>query len=307
MSTHLVTGYAGYEHIKAEDDAQLNCAVIGEKEYVFETGSMLDAIIKDNNTIRIYDGDILMQGRHIRINPSTYEDVTIENGTAGYNRIDLIVMTYEKNTNDGTERAYIEVIKGTESIGNPNKPTCITGNIQQGATKNQMPLFYIYLNGVVTSTIEVAFKYIKTFDSMAEYYENEFIVSCENHLKSLNILDSLEEVKANTSSNQIAGANALKEASKEIKAKVKTYTDVVVRESAWVSDTTYDEYPYRAKVECSYDLRDYVPYVTFGIEDFLQGIFAPVAKSVYGGAYIWAMEKPIEDITIPTIQFIRKE
>lgn len=307
MSVHLITGYAGYEHIKAEDDAQLNCAIIGDKEYVFEVGSMLDAIIKDNNTIRIYDGDILMQGRHIRINTNTYEDITIENGTAGFNRIDLIVMTYEKNPNDGTENAFIEVIKGANSANTPNKPSYTTGKINQGAIKNQMPLFYVHINGVVTSRVEVAFSYINTFAVMAERYKNEFESACNTYLGSLNILDSLEEIKANTSSKQLAGALALKEAANEMQAKIKTYTDVVVKTGAWESDTTYDDYPFRAKISFSMNLTNYVPYISFSLTDNMEGIYAPIAKSVYEGVYIWASEKPATDITIPTIQCIRKE
>ena len=97
---HLVTGYAGYEHIKSEDAGAFNAAFFGGGQYVMEFGNQFEGSIIDNNTVRILDGDGLMYGRHFRIYPNTYEDLTISTGAVGKNRIDLICMTYEKNTSD---------------------------------------------------------------------------------------------------------------------------------------------------------------------------------------------------------------
>lgn len=209
--THLVTGYAGTEHIQSADEGAFNAAFFGDGQYVMESGSQFEGSIIDNNTVRILDGDMLMYGRHIRIEPDTYEDMTITTGTAGTNRIDLICMVYEKNVSDGTEKAYLQVIKGTETSGTTTAPEYTDGNILEGATLNKMPLYQVKITGVVLSEIIPVFTTIPTYKTLAEKYAAEFQAKCESHLDSLNILDTLEEVDANTQEHQIAGALALKE------------------------------------------------------------------------------------------------
>lgn len=83
MAAHLITGYKGSEHIQSADARSFNMAMFGGGEFVMEIGEQLDASIANNNTVRILDGDILMQGGHIRIETGAYEDMTIETGTAG--------------------------------------------------------------------------------------------------------------------------------------------------------------------------------------------------------------------------------
>ena len=62
---HLVTGYANKEHIKSADQGSFNAAMLGEGEFVLERGNKFASTIISNNIVRIKDGDILMQGRHI--------------------------------------------------------------------------------------------------------------------------------------------------------------------------------------------------------------------------------------------------
>lgn len=66
-----------------------------------------------NNTIRIADGDIMIQGRHARLAEGSTVDLTIANGTQGYRRNDLIVARYTKAANTGIEAVNLVVIKGT--------------------------------------------------------------------------------------------------------------------------------------------------------------------------------------------------
>lgn len=223
---HLITGYKGHEHIKSADQGRFNASFYGTSEYVMESGNQCQAQYIDNNTVRILDGDILMQGRHISIEPDSYEDLTITTGTSGYNRADLIVMTYKENEADGIEDAYLEVIKGTEATGTATLPTYTSGNILAGATYNQMPLYRVDIVGVTLQpTITPLFKSIPTFATLAEEYEAKFIQACENHLDSLNILDSLSEIQANTTANQMAGALAVKELGGTVAGKASLWHD----------------------------------------------------------------------------------
>lgn len=209
-NTHLITGYAGTEHIMSADQGSFNASFFGTGEYVMEAGNQLEASITNNSTVRILDGDILMQGRHIRIKPNTYEDVTITTGTAGVNRHDLIVCEYYKDANTGVESAEIKVIMGTAS-NNPSDPDITSGDILAGDSLNQMPLYRVKINGVVLASIEPMFSTLSSYGALAEQYEQEFITACTNHLNSLNVLDTMEEIEANMQANQLAGALALKE------------------------------------------------------------------------------------------------
>lgn len=216
MATHLVTGYAGSEHIKSEDQGSFNASFFGTGQFVMEAGNQLEASIIDNNTVRILDGDILMKGRHIRVNPDTYEDMIIENGTAGVNRCDLIVMEYSKVPETGIETATLKVLKGTATSGTASVPSYTDGDILTGAILNQMPLYKVLIEGVVLVDVVSLFDTIPTFQTLAEMYRAKFIKDCETHLNSLGILDTMEEVNANTQDNQLAGAKAVKELGEDL-------------------------------------------------------------------------------------------
>jgi hypothetical protein len=211
MAVHLITGFKGEEHIQSADQGSFNASFFGEGEFVMEAGNQCEASIIDNNTVRILDGDILMQGRHIRIPSNTYMDINIKTGTAGVNRNDLIVMEYSKDANSGIENADIKVIQGVASEGKATDPTFATGDILGGATLNQMPLYRVKVEGVVLSDVEQMHETIPTYKALAERYARQFEEACNTYLGALNILDSKEEIEANTKENQLAGALSIKE------------------------------------------------------------------------------------------------
>ena len=265
---HLITGYKGYEHIKSADHARFNASIYGTAEYVMELGNQCKAQYINNNTVRILDGEIMMQGRHISIEPDSYEDLTIETGSAGTNRADLIVMTYVESETDGIEDAYLEVIKGTETSGTAKLPTYTSGNILAGATYNQMPLYRVDVNGVTLSqTITPLFKSIPTYATLAERYEQEFIQACESHLDSLNILDSMSEIEDNTTAYQMAGALAVKELLAEITRNYYTKTEV--------TDKLADGLAEKSNTEHTHDGRY---YTETEINTKLSGYYAKTAS-----------------------------
>lgn len=242
---HLITGYAGYEHIQSEDDGAFNAAFFGNGQYVMETGNQFEGSIINNNTVRILDGDGLMYGRHFRIKPNTYEDLNITTGTAGTRRVDMICMTYEKNAGDGTEQAYLQVVKGAETSGTPAAPSYTDGNILDGATFNQMPLYKVEIEGVVLSSITALFDTIPTYKALAETYEAKFKAACQSHLDSLGVLDTMEEITANTQSNQLAGALGVKQIYNQLNTDL---TGKVIIENITVTigaNTDYSYVPYK--------------------------------------------------------------
>jgi len=176
---HLITGYAGYEHISSADDGAFNASFFGEGQYVMDFGNCFAGSIIDNNTVRISDGNGLMYGRHFRID-TAYEDVTIKTGTAGKNRIDLICMTYEKDSVEETEKVYLQVIEGTAVEGTASVPAYTNGKILEGATLNQMPLYEVVIKGVVLSKIVPIYEKIQSYEKLAQKYEDKFEQTCED-------------------------------------------------------------------------------------------------------------------------------
>ena len=146
---HLVTGFAGQEHITAIDQGAFNAALIGTGQFVLDKGKALEAQIISNNQIRILDGELMMHGRFVRLNPDTYVDLTIENGVQGKKRNDLIVARYTKQPVTGIESVDLVVIKGTSVDSNPVDPSHTEGDITNGAaTQHDFPLWRIPLDGL---------------------------------------------------------------------------------------------------------------------------------------------------------------
>lgn len=132
---HLVTGYAGEAHVTAADQASMYAALFGG-DYVLDRGNKLSASFGGNNKIRVLDGDLVMQGRHVRLEAPL--DLTIENGAQGSNRNDLIVARYSQG-GGGVEECNLIVIKGTATTGTASDP---------GHTAADMPLYRIPLSGL---------------------------------------------------------------------------------------------------------------------------------------------------------------
>ena len=150
---HLVTGYLGSDHITAMDQGAFNAALIGTGDFVLKKGSVFRAQVIDNNTVRVYDGELMMQGRFVRLEPGKYVDLAIGSGAQGQMRNDLIVARYTKNESSGVEGVNLEVIRGTVVASNPLDPDCTEGDITNGeATKHEFPLWRIPVDGLNVGT-----------------------------------------------------------------------------------------------------------------------------------------------------------
>ena len=170
MALHLITGYAGEEHITSADQGAYNMGTFGDGEFVLDRGNKFEATVVSNNLITIADGEALMQGRFIKMIMGTSEEVTIENGSQGMNRKDLICIRYEKNSSTGIETASFVVKKGTESSSTPADPAYTTGDITDGQDLvNEMPLYRINLEGLNITSIDTLFS-VKV--SMVDYMDN---------------------------------------------------------------------------------------------------------------------------------------
>ena len=146
---HLITGYMGKSHVKADDHGALNAAIFGSGEYVLKNGKQFAASVISNNQIRVLDGSIMMQGRHVRLNEGSYVDLTIENGSQDTYRNDLIVARYTRDSTSGVEDCNLVVIKGTAVASDPSDPAYTSGDIiTEQDLQNDMPLYRVPLIGL---------------------------------------------------------------------------------------------------------------------------------------------------------------
>ena len=75
MSLHLVTGCKGEAHITPQNIGAFNAGIIGKGDYILNTGEQFRAVVESNNLIKIYDGDIVIQGRHFTQEKGKVEDI----------------------------------------------------------------------------------------------------------------------------------------------------------------------------------------------------------------------------------------
>ena len=169
MALHLITGYAGQEHVTSADQGAYNMGTYGEGEFVLDRGSKFAATVASNNSITIANGEAMMQGRFIKLPVGTTESVTIDNGTSGMKRKDLIVLRYSKNSSTGVETVAFAVKKGTPSSGTPSDPSVTTGNITDGNDLvNEMKLYRVNLDGINITSLDTIFLVKQT---MVEYMD----------------------------------------------------------------------------------------------------------------------------------------
>lgn len=112
---------------------------------IYNFDNNCEAVIQSNNEIKLKSGLIVNKGRFLRIKGT--ESVMIQNGSSGVNRTDLIVARF---TTDGiNEKHTLEVIKGTsESV-----PSYTNGDIYNGATTCELPLYAVHLTGTKVDTV----------------------------------------------------------------------------------------------------------------------------------------------------------
>lgn len=91
------------------------------------------------------------------------------------------------------------------------------------------------------------------------------------------------------------------EAGTAVELKKLLFTNISVPVSAFVADSTYQDYPFRAAIALTGVLDTMIPEVVLAVADAIDGNFAPVAATYNGGVYLYAASAPESAITIPTI------
>lgn len=136
MAFEAVDACFGTPHISSDDLAALNTAAIGKADCVLHYGDDFKAVMSSANECLIGTGVGMVGGRRFW-NQATCS-VTIQSGTQGQKRNDLIVARYSR-TSEGIESIEPVVIKGTPTTGTPADPE---------VTANDLKLWRIPLDGI---------------------------------------------------------------------------------------------------------------------------------------------------------------
>lgn len=167
----IVTGSTGQVHVTPIDDAVRNSNIgyLTDK-VVFTCFRNFEATAITNNEVRIYSGYGMNQGRIFKIDDNEWDSVTIENGSQGYKRADLIVARYTMNTQTGFEDISLAVIRGNSGTSYVD-PAYSTGNINEGATTDDFPLYRVRLNGLNIEGIDQLFTLVPDGGRLGELEE----------------------------------------------------------------------------------------------------------------------------------------
>ena len=153
---NIVTGYRGEPHVTSQQDRDINTAIFGsESRIVKGIGSEMDATVVSATLVEVSDGTVVCQGCVAEIPRGTTESVTIENGSQGMLRTDLIVVRYSKNGGTGIEDMSLAVVKGTPVSFNPQTPVYTDGTIAEGDSLVDFPLYRVNINGISIDSIEL--------------------------------------------------------------------------------------------------------------------------------------------------------
>ena len=150
----LVDGYnGGVAHITADQIRDYNIALYGTGDYVLPVGDQFSYEIVNNNTVNLSSGMVVINGARAVTSYGNTETLTIENGTSGYKRSDIIVAEYNKDNESLIETVSVKVVKGALGSSYAD-PELVTGVIRAGATKHQMALYRVKINGLSIEAVE---------------------------------------------------------------------------------------------------------------------------------------------------------
>lgn len=136
MAFEIVDGMTGTKHISSDDLAALNTAAVGKADCVLEYGDDFALTMASANSATLGTGVGMVGGKRFWNQAAT--SLTVQSGTQGQKRNDLIVARYAK-TSAGIESITPVVIKGTPSADTAADPK---------VTANDLKLWRIPLDGI---------------------------------------------------------------------------------------------------------------------------------------------------------------
>lgn len=172
MAFEIIDGMTGTKHISSDDLAALNTATVGKADCVLEYGDDFKLTMASANSATLGTGVGMVGGKRFWNQAAT--SLTIQSGTQGQKRNDLIVARYAKD-GSGIESITPVVIKGTPSADTAADPE---------VTANDLKLWRIPLDGINAGA---PVKLFDTVEPLASLGQTSYAVSSSNGRISVDV------------------------------------------------------------------------------------------------------------------------
>lgn len=150
----IISGKTGSPHVTSQQFRQIFEGIIGDESCILPCGENLTPELQTNNSLKIRSGLMYHHGNVSTVELGTYDEVTIQNGTQGMKRIDLVVNRYTREEESGTEKNEWIVIQGTPHASDPAVPDYTEGNLQDGDLVDDCPYLEVHLDGINVTEVK---------------------------------------------------------------------------------------------------------------------------------------------------------
>ena len=165
----IVSGRTGLPHVTSQQFRQMLEGIIGQGSYIITSGENLKPELSSNNLLKIRSGMMAHHGCISCVDIGTYDEVTLTNGSQGMKRIDLIVNRYTRNAETEVENCSWKVIQGKPVASNPAVPAYTSGNLQNGDTVDECPVFEVHYDGINVTEVK---SLLSVTDGLSELNSN---------------------------------------------------------------------------------------------------------------------------------------
>lgn len=165
----IISGKTGSPHVTSQQFRQIFEGIIGDESCILPCGENLTPELQTNNSLKIRSGLMFHHGNLSTVELGTYDEVTIQNGTQGMKRIDLVVNRYTREEESGTEKNEWIVIQGTPHASSPTVPDYTEGNLQDGDLVDDCPYLEVHLDGINVTEVKQLLSVANAMSTINKY------------------------------------------------------------------------------------------------------------------------------------------
>lgn len=219
--------------------------------------------------------------------------LTIAPADSTLNRIDRVIVEWK--TKDYADLPEIKILQGTPASV-PVAPA-----LTNSTTVRQISLARISVEAGATQITAATITDERLDASVCGLVTEKVGIDTETMQSQFSTMLSETRAQVNTVLDAINQELADLEAGTAVELKKLTFADTTVPVSAFVADSTYQDYPFRAAVTLANVIASMIPNVVYSVAALTDNNFAPVAECYNGGVYIYADSKPSAPVKIDTI------
>ena len=158
----------GFSPVTAQMDADFYAGIWGEKLSVIAAGSNMEASIESATTVRIADGEAIIQGRRIHIDAGSFDEFTIPVGSQGTTAYYVIgYELYRDNENKELCRQFVQEVNSASAT------VPAGGVLRDGATSIKAAMYRVTKEGVNIGSVTALFDSPRTLKNYAYIFSTK--------------------------------------------------------------------------------------------------------------------------------------